>query len=1031
MDVDTTTALTHVLEFITKTNLAEMEDTSKAEETITKMINHIQEYNPNKEPTMFGKNNQSLLTTLLAAYDLKNDIFKQHLPQLFSIIDIVSFNNIIYKDPTQVDTFLNNILLRELKKIDAKIRDSNPSSGTNYTDLTLKYDDSVKKFSVTYPDFLHEAIEPIATYIKKNHGNMLIIDVTPIASSAYNPFIGGPKGTVPGTGAPGTGAPGSGAPGTGAPGSGALATGTGAPVPGTGALVPGTGAPGTTTTTTTTIDPYDEEDEVNTDENCVMPGVSSKASTSTSKAASKDPPTAGVKTSIPQEEIDAIVDKEKAKGDIARAQRAKIGGSTEIAEFKDDLIKKPNGTFYTIPTTHMEWKKYGQTFEKYDGHTAEHVARQAIVISTLTAFEEASKDGIYHKQAFINLENWNKKPTAPEPTTLEVEVAKSDWGALALEMTKKYGKIFVCLNMANAKGFGSGYMHGSAAQEENMFRRTDCHFSYNKGTYTDEETKQLNGEGPHSKSRVLIDTDRPRICIKSEEKRSEDDTTKKITIDGYDFLPTEEIFPFIEMRSAAPKITKPVAPFPLGPHLDEEIFNFQKKVDAQLETLTTNNFKYVVLGAFGCGDYNNIPEEVARYYYKKLLEHKDAFKVVVFPIYYAGHGASNYKVFQDVFKYWPDETANLDYTPTKTTAKPNIPSIIKDGLPKEYVENVKGTDGSKSLEFKMISKPRKSENFGKMAFGIGLSTPTRDTFKDHKEPERYKILLETLNLFDNNLPDHYHKLAKANVLRWADAVDSKNKIVESSDICKVEYGTADSLDATHKATKKYGKLFACLNFANATDPGGGYTGGRGAQEENIFYRTDCHYTLTKDIINQQKDNPITYTNYHYTPDMTNLINGYYNRVYLDWEYPRVCIRGPETKTKGSDNFKVLDDDEVFPFYELRSAAKDYRDLMKARYIKVQEEKERIRDDYFKIPNNLRDSEIDLRKRICAQLDTLRQHKLRYVVLGLFGCGVFLNHLPSVARIYGEELKKRKSDFSVVVFASTDPIFNNEFNEAWT
>jgi len=771
-----------------------------------------------------------------------------------------------------------------------------------------------------------------------------------------------------------------------------------------------------------------------------MPGVSSKASTSTSKAASKYPPTSGVKTSIPQEEIDAIVAKEKAKGDLARAQRAKIGGSAEIAAFDNKLLDKPNGREkYTIPDKLFEWTKYGQTIKGYDGHTAEHVARQAIVISTLYAFEEASKDGIYHKQAFINLENWNKNPTAPEPKTLEVGVFESDWGALALEMTKNYGKIFVCLNMANAKGFGGGYSHGSAAQEENMFRRTDCHFSYNKGTYTEKETKQINGEGPERTSRVLIDTDRPRICIKSEEKRSEDDRTKKITIDGYNFLPTEDIFPFIEMRSAAPRITKPVAPFPLGPPLDEEIFNFRKNVYAQFETLTTNNFKYVVLGAFGCGDFNNIPEEVARYYYKKLLEHKHAFKVVVFPIYYAGHGASNYKVFQDVFKYWPDENANLDYTPMETTAKPNIPKITKSGLPDEYVENVKYIGGDPSLNFKIISEPRKSEDFGKMAFGIGLSTPAASTFKDRNEPERYKILLETLKLFNINAPDHYHKLAKANVLRWANDIDQTKKIDETNGKCKVEYGTAgsldtgvttDSLDATHKATKKYGKLFACLNFANATDPGGGYTDGRSAQEENIFYRTDCHYTLTKDIINQQKDNPITYTNYHYTPDMTNLINGFYNRVYLDWEYPRVCIRGPETTPMAPDNFKVLDNNEVFPFYELRSAAKDYRDkdLMNAKHIKDQNEKERIRDAYFNKPDNLHNSEIDLRRRICAQLDTLRQHRLRYVVLGLFGCGVFLNRKESVARIYGEELKKREADFSVVVFASTDPIFNGEIGK---
>ena len=39
------------------------------------------------------------------------------------------------------------------------------------------------------------------------------------------------------------------------------------------------------------------------------------------------------------------------------------------------------------------------------------------------------------------------------------------------------GTLFASLNMANAYGPGGGYTHGMVAQEENMFRRTDCHFS--------------------------------------------------------------------------------------------------------------------------------------------------------------------------------------------------------------------------------------------------------------------------------------------------------------------------------------------------------------------------------------------------------------------------------------------------------------------------------------------------------------------------------------------------------------------------
>jgi uncharacterized protein (TIGR02452 family) len=78
---------------------------------------------------------------------------------------------------------------------------------------------------------------------------------------------------------------------------------------------------------------------------------------------------------------------------------------------------------------------------------------------------------------------------------------------------------------------------------------------------------------------------------------------------------------------------------------------------------------------------------------------------------------------------------------------------------------------------------------------------------------------------------------------------------------------------------------------------------------------------------------------------------------------------------------------VFPFYELCAAAQDLRD---GRALDVE----------------------DARRRITAQLDTLRTHRLRYAVLGAFGCGAFRKPPDIVARIYEEEINKRERDFLV-------------------
>jgi uncharacterized protein (TIGR02452 family) len=83
---------------------------------------------------------------------------------------------------------------------------------------------------------------------------------------------------------------------------------------------------------------------------------------------------------------------------------------------------------------------------------------------------------------------------------------------------------------------------------------------------------------------------------------------------------------------------------------------------------------------------------------------------------------------------------------------------------------------------------------------------------------------------------------------------------------------------------------------------------------------------------------------------------------------------------------------VFPFFELRAAAQDLRD-----------------------GSNF--DPADAHRRISAQLDTLRAHGIRHVILGAFGCGAFRNPADRVAAIYREEIMARAADFTVIAFAT--------------
>ena len=251
-------------------------------------------------------------------------------------------------------------------------------------------------------------------------------------------------------------------------------------------------------------------------------------------------------------------------------------------------------------------------------------------------------------------------------------------------------------------------------------------------------------------------------------------------------------------------------------------------------------------------------------------------------------------------------------------------------------------------------------------------------FGDPRCEQRRRVLRETIGAFEHARPgDHYHRRAAANLAQW------KSSSILSSSGPEVKVLQGDWGEVTLDLTRTYGVCFAVLNMANAYVPGGAYVEGAVAQEENMFRRTDCHLSVGSGEYDIETD--------RYTAAMTQLISAQHGSVYLDIERPRVCIRGPEDRARQDLGYRWLADDEVFPFYELRAAAQDLRD----------------------------GSEFDIgeaRKRIAAQLDTLRRMELRHAVLGAIGCGAFRNPATQVAQLYKEELAVRRADFSLVAFA---------------
>jgi hypothetical protein len=243
---------------------------------------------------------------------------------------------------------------------------------------------------------------------------------------------------------------------------------------------------------------------------------------------------------------------------------------------------------------------------------------------------------------------------------------------------------------------------------------------------------------------------------------------------------------------------------------------------------------------------------------------------------------------------------------------------------------------------------------------------------------RREVLRETIAAFEAaGAMQRYRRLAQQNLDRW-----HARRSAPSSTL-QLEVRSGDWGEVTHSVTSSYGTCFAVLNMANAFVPGGAYVEGAVAQEENMFRRSDCHFRIGDDEFDRRVD--------RYRPEMTRMLTAQEGVVYLDERNPRVCIRGPEDRARPDLGYAWLPEGEIFPFFELRAAAQD------------------LRDGSAFDPG-------EARRRIVAQLETLRERRVRHVVLGAFGCGAFRNPAEQVARIYRDEIVARAADFAVVVFA---------------
>ena len=224
-------------------------------------------------------------------------------------------------------------------------------------------------------------------------------------------------------------------------------------------------------------------------------------------------------------------------------------------------------------------------------------------------------------------------------TVIMVSGDRSYQAAMKLHKENQGAKIAV-MNFANAFHAGGGVKSGASAQEECLCRTSTLYPLIYRKTLRDTFYKHNHDRGTPKATDSLIYTEGVIIC------KTDKDLPKRMPQD--DWVTVDVI------TIAAPDLRdKSNVHAPLvngGSYMNNaELFGYHvKRAIHMLTCAAAKGADILVLGAFGCGAFQNDPEVVARAYKTAIKEFPKVFKQIEFAVYCPPGEGRNYEVFKKV-----------------------------------------------------------------------------------------------------------------------------------------------------------------------------------------------------------------------------------------------------------------------------------------------------------------------------------------------------------------------------------------------
>lgn len=224
-------------------------------------------------------------------------------------------------------------------------------------------------------------------------------------------------------------------------------------------------------------------------------------------------------------------------------------------------------------------------------------------------------------------------------TEIAVTGDRSYQAAMRLKRENPKAKVAV-LNFANAFHAGGGVVNGASAQEECLCRTSTLYPLLYRRTLRDSFYKHHYDLNTAKASDSLIYTEDVVIC------KTDEDSPKRM--DKKDWTKVDVI------TMAAPdlrlKSNMHAAIIGTGTVMNNaELFGYHVKRAIHMMTVAAHKgADILVLGAFGCGAFENDPEVVAKAYKTAIEVFPKVFTKIEFAVYCPPSGSKNYDVFKRI-----------------------------------------------------------------------------------------------------------------------------------------------------------------------------------------------------------------------------------------------------------------------------------------------------------------------------------------------------------------------------------------------